>query len=1250
MQQNARTDCPKCSRPLQKFNGHIGYCPQHKWVSPFGLGFDAEAAAQNLQDQSMAEKQRLDQEREQYEAEQAILRKKHRKALKKAIIIVGILLLIIALIVFFMILPGIKYKNSVRSLTSGNFSEARNGFTSLKNYKDSSSLLLLSDAMLDMQKNQIDKAENDLRQLLSNSSGNLSAQITETLRSVIEHRKDNSLNPKILLLLVNHADIIDPDKTLDVSALKVEGHIALLGKTVKSTYLKDIDANGEDDLIVLNPDHTVSAYRMTADSNVPIKADSSAVASCAMTFAGLFAETDPDASVACYAEAYRLLPNDETRLALSNAYRSRSIAYENAGDMVNAIADARSALEISNSTEDFSYYYEVSLRNCKNENDTAAAIRMWNDFAETDKSEIIRYSANSLWQKDAAQLHIAYAAELAAAGRVECLDELRAAASLGADVKDALSHASTYFQPGITLAHLRLYAIELRHDNAEEANEIRLLMAGEVCSAVSEWKNYGIPASDVIELIAFADAQNINLTAVDRESIYEDAAVSASGSFKQNSFIDLNHDGYKELLALTSDGKLVLYGLADGWQTLSTVDTRLPDSSCTVISGTDPLILVLSQMSDEFAVYALQPTEITVLFRESGISRYSANGDTVTFSRSLAGSVERYSDYTYKAASVESLPVRTGVDWHKNDYPMPESAEAAVQRYFEALAYGIQEEASLLTKNSSSAEWFYAEKAAELPLPLVPVSLNTAAYLTEDSRVLFEVAYTAASGTVRTWVAAEYQDGWKFAGAADTYAKNADPAAIDSSIKLLSLNCSVGNTLSGKGSRHTYRILIPEAGRMKLEWQSGSKAVAHTSHIVSMHRDTLTGGTVFAYSLQPSPNKQQSKDQFVSAGVYYLTVEAQTVDSAPYNLEIVYTAEANIELESNDTVSDATPISLNTSYSGSLSDAKDVDFYVFTLEENSAVNVTVKTPGSAGKSTVYNYAVYNASNGIKLSTVSVPGNVLLAETGNLYLSSGTYLVQAAKGTAFTNDEYILTVNVSRNGFMESEDNNTPETADAVPVNEDVHASIGQEGDIDCYTFTLDGDAVVQPRFTFKPTDSSSKTYVLTMMDSSRRELLKVYIGGKESTKVIAPVALTAGTYTVKIENPRFVRQDYTLHLVSMAVDAAEKEPNDSLGLATNLLTGSARTGVLTTETDVDYYKLTFAEQTTVTLKFSFAQSTSKNTAFVLTVEQNGKTQWTANIKGDSGGMDQQLQFPAGEYYIKVKPSTWLSAVYTIAVD
>jgi len=235
--------------------------------------------------------------------------------------------------------------------------------------------------------------------------------------------------------------------------------------------------------------------------------------------------------------------------------------------------------------------------------------------------------------------------------------------------------------------------------------------------------------------------------------------------------------------------------------------------------------------------------------------------------------------------------------------------------------------------------------------------------------------------------------------------------------------------------------------------------------------------------------------------------------------------------------------------------------------------------------------------------------------------------------------------------MESESNNTVETANAVPVNEDIHASIGQEGDIDCFSFTLDTDAVVQPRLAFDPTDSNSRTYVLTLYGRNQTEMMKVNIGGKESAKVIAPIALKAGTYTVKVENPRYIRQDYTLHLVCAAAEAVEQEPNDTAALASELTVGVPLTGVLTTESDVDYFKVVFPETTTATFRFTYPQSTTTGTVFAISVEQNGKSETLANLTGDSGGMEKSYKFMAGEYYLRVKAgSNWSGAVYTVGIE
>ncbi len=1250
MQQNVRAECPKCSRPLQNFNGHIGYCSQHKWVSPTGLGFEAEASEQNRQDAAAAEKSRLEQVRQAEEAKAQEIREQHQSAMRKVIAVVVAVALVAAAVVFFVVRPSVNYGNATNKFTAGEYQAARDGYGALGNYKDSVARVLLCDAMIDLLEGRPEDAAAKLEQLTSEGQGDIARQLADALLPVVADWKTKGLTPQALLLLLGKADMIDPEGKLNIAKLTEEGHTALLDGSQLATYADDVNGDANPELIVLNPDYTVSVYRMTDDSNVRMAVDNDTAAACETVFGNKYKEMNVDASVACFSEAYRLAPNDDTRMALTSAYQLRSTSYENAGDMDEAIANARSAMETAGTAEAFTFFYDINLRNCKNGHDAATAISMWDEFAANSVTELTRFSGKSRWQSDAAQLHIARAAELAAQKNEDCIVELTAAAEMGADVTSAVAEAESHFEPGLSLARLRLMEIDLLGTDTTKGQQIRANMASEVRTAISEWKSRGITSADVPALIHLADEYGIDLSGINRDAIYKEAAVASAGNVSQYSFVNWNADGYEELLTLDTSGKLCLYGTDETWKIVSSLDTKLPGCSFTIADESAPLVLVLSPDKDELLAVTGMSTKLSPLFRQQGMSRYQVNGSTITFSQLLEGSIDRYYDFTYDAVGTANRPIRTGIDWQQNDYPQPASAMAVIQRYFEACAYDIPEEADLLTEEATTPGLFETAKLASLAVPDVPGTVNAVAYQTEDGMELFEVTYPSGTQTIRTWVAAEYINGWKVVGAADTYGAGQHTADVDYSVELISLNAEVSNKISAKGSRSTYRLLVPTAGRLGLVWQSGTKAASRTSHTVTMYHGALTGDTVFSYDLQPSLNKQQSKDTFVSAGVYYITVEAEIADAAEYHLTITFDSETNVELESNDTSAKATSIALNTTYSGTLSSSKDVDFFSFTLEETSAVNVTLGMPGNGSKSTAYIYTVINAADGCKLCTVSMPGNVQLTETGNLYLSSGTYLVQVTKGSTYTNDEYMLTVNVFQNGIMESEANNTLDTADVVPVNEDIHASIGQEGDIDCFTFTLDGDAVIQPKFTFTPTDSSSKTYVLTIMDTSRREMLKVNIGGKESTKVITPVALTAGTYTVKLENPRFVRQDYTLHLVSMAVASAEKEPNDSAALATVLTIGRTCTGVLTTDADIDYYKLTFAEQTTVTLKFSFAQSTNRDTAFVLKVEQNGKTQWTANIKGDTGGCEQRLQFPAGEYYIKLKSSTWLETVYIIELE
>ena len=134
MQQNVKAECPKCSRPLEKYNGHIGYCSLHKWVSPAGLGYDAEAAEQNRQDAINEEKSRVERERQKQLEKQRELQAQHENAVRKAIAAAVGVLLIAAAVVFFIVRPSINYNHASSCFTDGKFKQAQTEFSRLGNY------------------------------------------------------------------------------------------------------------------------------------------------------------------------------------------------------------------------------------------------------------------------------------------------------------------------------------------------------------------------------------------------------------------------------------------------------------------------------------------------------------------------------------------------------------------------------------------------------------------------------------------------------------------------------------------------------------------------------------------------------------------------------------------------------------------------------------------------------------------------------------------------------------------------------------------------------------------------------------------------------------------------------------------------------------------------------------------------------------------------------------------------------------
>lgn len=1133
--------CPRCGRPLERFNGRIGFCAAHNWVSPAGAGFDAEA--DQLNHQILLEKERKKKEIEEAKARKA--EKERQSFLRLCFLIgVGICLALVAFF-FFFIRPRMQYSGGEALLSKGEFAKAYDTYQSLGSFRDSEYRAALSQTMISLEQGESQQAIDQLEALLSQDGDALPDSMTKVLREMMGNWKASQLTPDILLRLLNRIEQIDPDGTLDYITLWTEAHIGLLDGTQTDVGVV-ATAECSDALVELRPDYSVRAYRMDVQGNTPIRLSNDEAAECETLFARRYSETHNPVSLECYAVACQYAPSNGS-------------------------------------------------------------------------------------------LQMEYALELAAQQDDRAADLFREAAKNGAQIETTVEQALTYFKPGMGLVLMR----KMQMEALGPSEKLCRAYEEELITAIADWQNLSIPADQVPGLIRLAKETQLSPEGVSLDEVYRRSALSAAGAAIDWQFTDYDADGCQSLLTLDSDGVLRCFGLKQyRWVCTSQMDTGLAGASLAMVAEQIPVALVLGSDGSNLFAANVENDNLASLFLEEDIQDFTTDGTQAHYSRLLPGSIPRFAQICYTADSLESRPVFVGIDYKSSQYPVPTDAHSAVIRYFEARAYEISNEAHLLT--SSEAETgFDLDQLNALAKPDDVTAVEASPFYTADTVVYFEVHYRAQNMDVYTWVAAKKQDQWRISGASDFFGTE----QMDYSVPILNLNISAENTLN-RNDLATYRVLIPQEGKLTLVWQYGTKAVNTESHKVAMYRSGDNSVNVFQYSLQPNQAIQQSQELYISGGIYTISVQTGSSGAGVYHLTLQYTPESNVELENNDTPGQATAIEAGIAYSGAFGTKKDVDYFSFTLSEPSEVNVQLSTSGNGRNSITYICSMWNAT-GHQLVQMDIPGNMLSSDSGKMFLEAGSYLVRMESGTAYSPAPYGLTVWSSPCAFTELECNDTFETATSIPVNQEIQGSIVLQGDVDVYRFTLEHNSILQPSFHFNPTGSSSKTYVLSIFNTQRELIVQEKFKGSEGAKRILPIALTAGEYYIRVENPSFVQQTYTLELTVSQMDAVEQEPNDSMGQATVLEQGKVCYGILRADTDQDYYAVSFSEATTVSFEFRFTQAAMNSTAFRLTVEQNGKRLWSANITGESGGIAQPMQFPAGTFYIRVQPASWVSSVYTI---
>lgn len=186
---------------------------------------------------------------------------------------------------------------------------------------------------------------------------------------------------------------------------------------------------------------------------------------------------------------------------------------------------------------------------------------------------------------------------------------------------------------------------------------------------------------------------------------------------------------------------------------------------------------------------------------------------------------------------------------------------------------------------------------------------------------------------------------------------------------------------------------------------------------------------------QYSENKTRYSRRYrLPKGNYYISVSGgyesedyKYADITDYKLKVNYTEESadKYEQEYNDNLDTANKISTNSTYTGNISEEKDVDYFTFTLDKKSSVKLQTKVPRQSTDK-LFTFGIYKSNGTSKVAEVK-SGTNPTAYTTEKELEPGTYYVIAKKGDAGkVESEVDYSINVMATDVQEIVATPTPE--------------------------------------------------------------------------------------------------------------------------------------------------------------------------------------------------------------------------------
>lgn len=403
----------------------------------------------------------------------------------------------------------------------------------------------------------------------------------------------------------------------------------------------------------------------------------------------------------------------------------------------------------------------------------------------------------------------------------------------------------------------------------------------------------------------------------------------------------------------------------------------------------------------------------------------------------------------------------------------------------------------------------------------------------------------------------------------------------------------------------------------------------------------------------------QSATIGIMPGNYRVEVECITgFTDKKYDIVIGLTQTDDYETEYNNSPSRYTALPLNKTLNGSASafvgDVKDEDWYLFRVTETGYSVLYFEHAADA-------QAMNNATVW-RVSVTDMQGNeyyYITSDTAETKINSGVmglppgYYYVCVSSHVYSSVTYSLNVSFSKDSAIETELNDTPETADEIAVNTEKVGALTERSDRsdrDWFVFTMERDGFVVIDFIHEALSDDKDGWNISVIAADGRVAYNTVSDRNQPVLQSPSIGLTAGTYHIRIDSDNLYHSSIVYRLILLTVESSgwETEPNNTIETADAVEVGSTVNGTMIemgTDFDKDYFAIDVPTAGTFSLAFGhiIVNEAGKEGWIVSVLDAEGNILDTLSSDWDSPADVLTLDVDAGTYYILVETGLYFNS-------